>query len=591
MRSILKLAHVKKSVVDKAMNMGYMGNRSRRLQTLLFLTTFMVCYALVSSPLLSAMELTSWQNGKDPAAVVNVQSRSGSPLLLEFAVAFPDFPEKPHPFTGFQIHSDSGYSFFAIPSDRQEMEFALTPFTEPGSYSLTLSLVSDADPSGNDRYTKELEIAFADFIWGRDNFRFSNVRSEYWGILPYSNLLFKWAGERFGNLEPAGLTVILDYAYRIFSGSMGRCYAFTGSQVRYRLDPGFLPSYYSTLYDVRETNTTVQTRMNMLQNDIMYDHFVIGGYDMSRQQALAALQEEIDKILKKVASGELVSVGYAAPERHHSLLIYGYISDPVTKQVTLIAANNWGAGHDENRASAAAVQLAVNLDANFTGNRVQWLNPTNRAYSFAEQFFSVEVQESYTFDREFLSDFIAARFRELTDSRTSLIIVEQARDAVLEVEAEVEAVLEVEADVDLQRTGRWEGELFSELEAVDYRRIQNTHLFLVPVNSAFTLSVTALEDQGHGLAETQCSVFVLSPPTEAEVSGEAEGTHAAEVSGEAEATADDAGSISINSPPPPPPMMSRVFADIDFTDTPVFVLKISPDSDNVSSKQDKQEDF
>lgn len=590
------------------MNMGYMGNRHKRLPTLLILTIFIVCFAFVSSPLLSALELTSWQDGNDPAAVVSVQSRSGSPLLLEFTVTFPDFPEKPHPFTDFSIHSDSGYSFFSIPSDRQAMEFALTPFTEPGSYTLTLSLVSDAEISENDRYTKELEIGFADFIWGRDNFRFSNVRSEYWGILPYSDLLFKWADERFGNLEPAGLTVILDYAYRIFSGSMGRCYAFTGSQVRYRLDQGFLPSYYSTLYDVRETNTTVQTRMNMLQNDIMYDHFVIGGYDMSKPQTLAALQEEIDKILKKVASGELVSVGYAAPERHHSLLIYGYISDPVTRQVTLIAANNWGAGHNENRASAAAVQLAVNLDENFTGNRVQWLNPTNRAYSFAEHFFSVDVRESYTFDREMLSNFIAARFRELTDSRTSLIIVEQARDAVLSYEIsadredaedeskhETEAVADADADVGIQRTGRWEGELFSELEAVDYRRIQDTHLFLVPVNSAFSLSVTALEDQGHGLAETQCSVFVISPPTESEVSGEAVGTHAAEVSGEAEATADDAGSISISSPPPPPtpppPMMSRVFADIDFTDTPVFVLKISPDSDEVSSKQDKQEDF
>ncbi len=132
---------------------------------------------------------------------MNVQSRSGSPLLLEFSIEFLSFdsqekvqgnggaPEHSRTVTGFSIHSEAGYSISAS-SDKQAVEFAVTPSTEPGSYTLTLSLVSDADLSENDRYTKELEIGFADFIWGRDNFRFSNVRSKYWGILPHSDLLF-----------------------------------------------------------------------------------------------------------------------------------------------------------------------------------------------------------------------------------------------------------------------------------------------------------------------------------------------------------------------------------------------------------------
>ncbi len=47
------------------MNMGYIGNHHRRLTTLLFLRIIIICFVFIGLAAL-ALELTSWQDGKDP---------------------------------------------------------------------------------------------------------------------------------------------------------------------------------------------------------------------------------------------------------------------------------------------------------------------------------------------------------------------------------------------------------------------------------------------------------------------------------------------------------------------------------------------
>ncbi len=92
---------------------------------------------------------------------------------------------------------------------------------------------------------------------------------------------------------------------------------------------------------------------------------------------------------------------------------------------------------------------------------------------------------------------------------------------------------------------------FLSLKTVDYRRIQDLHLFLVPVN------LTYLERYGWKIRGTVWQKLNAAclwdiPPTEADVQTRLR-VHVADVSGEAEAAAEDAGSISPPPTPPPPP--------------------------------------
>jgi len=441
---------------------------------------------------LAAMDFEGTLGDPETAFTLKLRSRSGSPLILELLVEDPQ-----QAVNQLRIETEVGDANFFLP-ESELFETFISPFYEPGIYPVTISVESE-----NAVWQRDLEIGFTEFIWGRDNFRFSNIRSEYWGILPYSKALFPWAEKRFGIQNPEELMLLLNVTYHIFNGRIGRCYAFSGSQVRYVRNPDLLPRYYSKVYNIRETNIPVQTEMNMLQNDIMYDHFVVNGYDYTTEQDLPALQAEIADIMERISLGELVSIGYFNSKRHHSLLVYGYISDPESKRVTLITANNWGVEHNENMLSKAVVQIEVNLDENYTESRVSWIDPTSSSYRNAEHLFAVDVKDEYEHDPEVMAALISEQHAVLQESETALIIVEQADEAVL-------------IDAEGNKTGLPGRSTTEDIDGVVYKKVDDTHLFEFSAALSLQLDFTpiAIEDTGDDEDEfaTDCSVFVLTYP-------------------------------------------------------------------------------
>jgi hypothetical protein len=438
---------------------------------------------------LAALDFEGTVGDPESAFTLDLRSRSGSPLILELLIEDPQQVLKQ-----LRVESAVGTANFLLP-EQEESETFLSPFYEPGIYSVTISI-----ESGDMVWKRDLEIGFSDFIWGRDNFRFSNKRSEYWGILPYSKALFPWVEKRFGLLPQEDLTLLLNITYHIFNGRIGRCYAFSGSQVRYVRNPELLPRYYSKVYNIRETNIPVQAEMNILQNDIMYDHFVVNGYNYTSEQELPALQAEINDIMERISLGELVSIGYFNSKRHHSLLVYGFISDPVSKRVTLITANNWGTEHNENMVSKAVVQIEVNLDENYTDEpRVRWIDSANSSYRYAEHLFAVDVKDAYEHDPEVMAALISEQHVLLQESEAALIIVEQADEAVL-------------IDADGNKTGFLGRSTTEEIDGVVYKRVDDTHLFEYPAELSLQLDFTPIKLDDEDEFITDCSVFVLNYP-------------------------------------------------------------------------------
>ncbi len=276
-----------------------MTNRKTRYISNTYILFCMLCISISNIASLTAMEIKGTLGAAETAFTLDLRSRSGSPLLLELLL---DDPAQS--LTKLRVETEVGDAGFLLPGLEHSQTF-LSPFYTPGIYPVTITVESE-----DDVWQRKLEIGFSEFIWGRDNFRFSNIRSEYWGILPYSKALFPWAEKRFGIQNPEDRILLLNVTYHIFNGRIGRCYAFSGSQVLYVRSPELLPRYYSKIYNIRETNISVQTEMNMLQNDIMYDHFMVNGYDYTIKQDLPALRAELTDIMNRISLGELVSIGY-----------------------------------------------------------------------------------------------------------------------------------------------------------------------------------------------------------------------------------------------------------------------------------------
>ncbi len=459
--------------------------RSGRLRSSVFRLALPAMMLLVAGRL-NALEISDWCSDHAPGLEIEIKSRSGTPLTLEFVISDPEKALRTVSITT----ADTTAEFSA--GGREELDLKLTPFRGPGVHALTLAIDTE-----NGSCERELEVGFSEFIWGRDNFRFSNRRSPHGSVRPYSAVLFPWTEERFGALQREEQTLLLEFAYRLFGGRIGRCYAFSGSQVRYMRNPDDLPRHYDTIYAVREGAADVQEEMNMLQNDIMFDQFIAKGYGLQGEQSLEALRSEVDALIEEIAAGRPATFGYVAPERHHSLLAYGYIADTEEERITFITANNWGDEHDENAFSEAAERIAVNLREDYDDDRVRWVDPPVRAYRHAEHLFKVEVREEFEHDSEKLFGMINERRAQLQEGERVLVVVEQAGDAVLIDEEET-------------KSGRVGRRRHTDLEMVEYTRLEDVHLFEFPAEYELVLRVTTLDDDRDETSGT--NVYVLSHP-------------------------------------------------------------------------------
>ncbi len=415
-----------------------------------------------------------------------LRSSSGSPLLLEVILE-----EQPSDLRKIVVRTGSStLRFDARQLGRRSDAHAgdphvltLTPFLEPGVYDLEVELVGDATT-----VRASYEVGFVDFVWGRDNFRFGNNADYESRVGDYSQVLSEWLEKRFGSISDAERALLVHYMYGLFGENPGRCYAFTGSQLRYYLNPDALPSYVDETYDIRMRSTRSQREMSELQLDMVYDYFVAGGAPVSGRQSLLEVARELVRIRERIADGSPVVTGYISPDLHHAMLVYGYIFDRARGRVDLLVANNWKSGQDLNLRSVDAEVIRVDLPAAQAGTEdtkqelIGWRTREGPRRRSPQRMFIVPVRESYTHPREPLEALLDTRFSELRAAGREIITVENAAAAWI-------------AGPDGRSTGYRGDHRRTGLDAVGFDRLKQTMLFDYPAGTELTLGFRPLEGE------------------------------------------------------------------------------------------------
>ncbi|MCK4517079.1 MAG: hypothetical protein KAU31_17595, partial [Spirochaetaceae bacterium] len=212
----------------------------------------------------------SWLSGQEAGGqfIPEIISHSGSPLLLELSI-----PDPEGRLAAVTVESPVSHSSYQIPPnpEREAVQLTLSPFLAPGVYDLRIVMQVDREGESLQIETPA-RVGFVDFVFGRDNLRFGN-NAEYTSVIgTFGEILDAWLDDRFGGISDAELVPLVDYMYQFFGRRSGRCYAFSGSEVRFWHWPELLPNYHDETYDLRAAFARTQQEMNFLQIDMAFDH-------------------------------------------------------------------------------------------------------------------------------------------------------------------------------------------------------------------------------------------------------------------------------------------------------------------------------
>lgn len=438
-----------------------------------------------------------------------VLSFSGSPLLLEL-----DLKEPGRQPLDVVIEGAGSRLSYHIPPDpeRDALEIKAAPFFSPGVYELALR-VRRGDET-EQRFP--LEVGFVDFVWGRDNFRFGN-NSDFESVIgSYAEILAAWLEERFGIVDSASQVLLADYMYGLFGKNTGRCYAFTGSQLRYWRWPELLPDYYDNTYDIRSGSQRYQRQMHFLQLDIVYDFFGAGGHRRAPTTVSAAapavvpdsspaaapaldsgpapaaeisalgIQEreatlgEMEKVIAEIRSGNPAVIGLIGPDLHHSMFVFGYIRNPAAGTVELLAANNWKSKEKVNVFSRDAHIVRIYLNEDRAVPAAEWRDSSGPRKRAINILLAVEVKRDYRHSPVVLQHLIAERREQLRAARRAVLVVENAKEAWITNDGK-------------NVTGYRDNEVLRELPGVAFDRVSGNVRFEYPAENEYRLELNDKE--------------------------------------------------------------------------------------------------
>lgn len=405
------------------------------------------------------------------APLPNVYCFSGSPLLLQVNV-----PSPWQLLESISIESAMSSISYSVPEDqdRDALQFYINPFLSPGLYQFEITLTTRSGAESQSQF----DVGFVDFVWGRDNLNFGN-NSKYISVIgTFGEILAEWLGARFGELDEADVVLLVNYMYGLFGQNTGRCYAFSGTEVRYRRWPELLPSYYDSAHDIRSSATRYQREMNFLQFDIVFDHFIAGPgteqirHAMSREQ----IEAQVAEIESHIAAGAPVAVGFAGPNLHHSMLVFGFIRNRTTHTVDLLVANNWKNDEKLNIHSRDAEIIRLYLAPDHEGPIAQWHYEEGVRKSEIDRLFVVDVRrDPYVHERALLDRLTAKLRNQLETEGRTIVVVEDAAGARV---------------VDGERsTGRMRNRITEEIEEVWFENVGEAYRFTCPADAAFELEI------------------------------------------------------------------------------------------------------
>lgn len=471
--------------------------------------------AALSLALLLITLASSWAEAPATAEVPVIRSFSGTPLLLE--ITLPEsftYPCEVTLHTSAETGASAASYSFTLTEPPEEPDNALRIGLVPGVGSQSITL-SAALQDGTTLGTWEYAVVVTPFVWGRDNFRFGN-NADYESVIgDYSEVLSGWLEERF-TVEDEGSHVLLtDLMYSLFGQNAGRCYAFTGSQLRYLLDPESLPPYYETVYAIRPGVSRLEREMHYLQFDIVYEELLpLGLETLESAQSAQELAAQLSRITRRIDRGVPAAVGFLGPELHHSMLVIGYIGYPSDGRVDLLVANNWKSREELNLRSRDAEIVEVRPGARSEEDRLLWRHSGGVRRRQPHRMLLVELPQDRPLDPALMEELLLRRAGELRMRSQAILLVENASNAW------------VERRGDSGRTGFYRGRTRSELGELSYDRVQRTHRFALPLSSEFILRAVDDDDRGMRIhlyrpgregGDPQVTVVATSGPAESSV--------------------------------------------------------------------------
>ena len=362
---------------------------------------------------------------------IELRSYSGSPLLLKLVLTDPErlFRHLEIETAGAALSYDLLGAHEGSAGDEStggEVTIPVAPFIQPGVYDMSLRLKGP-----NSAEELRYQIGFTDFVWGRDNFRFGNNSNFETLHGDYSLALFAWLEERFAEVAEADRALLVHYMYGLFGQNPGRCYAFSGSQYRYIAWPELLPRFNNNVYEVRGSSRRIKREMHFLQMDIVFDYFVAGGMLRYGRQSLAAAQEEVEEVLRRISEGRPVVAGFVGPELHHSMLIYGFIEQLGSESIDLLVANNWKEDQESNVDNLNAELVRVNVGPVEERPLLEWFGRDGLRPRQPTRFFVVDVRRQYDHPRLLLDAHLTGVRRQMRSEGLKLLVVENVASAWL----------------------------------------------------------------------------------------------------------------------------------------------------------------
>jgi hypothetical protein len=394
---------------------------------------------------------------------LDIESHSGTPLVLEFVLRD---TEKKVRWVSFDWDGD-GRRDLMVRSGENEVVFRGIPFRKPGSYRMSAWLHTREGTLKRD-YT----VTYTDFIWGRDNFQFANDGKFENSTDFVSDTVVTWAQERFGPLDQNDRVLLISVMYDIYKGSIGRCYGFTGEQIKYLQNPELIPPLLQSIYWMQEGDGTIYKDMDWIQNDIVFSNFLSGNITVAERQSRESLMGELELISESIVRGDPIIMGYLSTKMHHSMVVYGLFEDDFQNKVTLVTANNWEREQINNTFSEDAENIVIELRSDEP--RLRWYDLTKKKFRYPRYVFAIQRESRY--------DLSLADLRTLLD-KTKSAIVQTDRTILMVEKTEVAYIVDSEG----QKRGYSKPRYFKELDEVSFKKIDYNYVFEFPSREEYRL--------------------------------------------------------------------------------------------------------
>jgi len=405
-------------------------------------------------------------NNSIESVSLEIQCHSGTPPVLEFVLTD---PEKIVENVSFDFENDGVIDLHILRKNQiGEVVFRGIPYRKEGNYLLTTYLETKMG-----KLIKKYQIGFTRFVWGIDNFSFANDGKFEDGIDFVSQTVLQWAEERFGEISSEQKVLLLYLMYNLYKGSIGRCYGFSGGEIRFMLYPEKLPPPYWNTFSIIETDPRVIRDMDFIQNDIVFGNFVSQKIDISSPQSMEELEKQIKEIKKNIDGGNPVILGYISADMHHSMVVYGYIEDLSDNSVTLITANNWEREQKNNVFSEDAENIVIKPEEG-KGYKVSWFDLTKEKYRYPEKIFAVPFKNRYRLEREDFFNVLKDIRMRLIDEEKSVLMIEKVEDAYL-------------VDEEGRKGGYQKPDNLEEIKELSFNKIDNNYVFEFSVEKEYTL--------------------------------------------------------------------------------------------------------